>query len=117
MTGRNPTLDPRYWKQDAGNTRKQKHETQKMEIASQGFWFQNSLEFRDKRWEIMLDGIPQNIEIHLVIAMDKTVSHPNDLRPRNPRILSAPLRANPNSRLTDDFNQTNQCEFKHPVFL
>ncbi len=49
----------------------------------------------------MLDCIPQNIEIHLVIAMDKTVSHSGDLSPRNPRILSAPLRANPRSSLTD----------------
>ena len=64
----------------------------------------------------MLDCIPQNVEIYLVIAMDKTVSHPDDLGPRYPRILSAPLRANPSSRFTDDFNQTNQREFKHSVF-
>jgi len=63
----------------------------------------------------MLDCILQNVEIYLVIAMDKSVSHPDDLGPRYPRIPSAPFRANPSSRLTDDFNQANQSELKHSV--
>jgi len=37
----------------------------------------------DERWKVLRDGIPQNIVVHEVIAMDESIPHADDLELRD----------------------------------
>src|SRR2546427_4495165 len=62
-------------------------------------------QFRNEQRKVFSNGIPKNLVIYKVIAMDKPIAHADDFRPRNIGISSPDLLWHLTCCLTDQLNQ------------
>lgn len=46
-----------------------------------GLVWDDSFQFRDEQWKVFSNGIPTNVVVDNVVAMDTPVAHADDLRP------------------------------------
>jgi len=65
--------------------------------------------------QVFLDNLLDNVQINIEVFVDDPVSHPDDLRPRHIRILSAQLVREVAARFTDDFQLTHNTILKEIV--
>ena len=58
----------------------------------------------------MPDGLPEDIEIHLVVVMNDAVSHSHDFAPRQFGMMRSRLLGYARGCFTNDFNQASQSQ-------
>ena len=76
---------------------------------------ENSLQFGDEGWKVLLDDGPQNIQVDLVIGMDKAVAQVHDIAPGNGRKGPALRLRDSRSGLADDFQEPDERQIELAV--
>ena len=62
--------------------------------ASVLFWRDYLRERRDEWWQVAIDGVPEDVIVHKIIAMDESVTHADDLWPWNRTIAGLDIAWN-----------------------
>ena len=78
---------------------------------------QNRLDLLDERRQFYRHDAPQDIEINLIVAMNKPIPCGHYLVPGNVRLKAARCQGNPAGRFTDDLDKFDQCKCKHSVAI
>lgn len=70
-----------------------------------------------QRWQIFLCCFPNDVEVHVEVAVDEAVAHGNDLRPGNLRNFGSSFRRDSGTSLAYDLDGPDESQSEHPVLF
>lgn len=70
-----------------------------------------------QRWQNFLCRFPNDVEVHVEVAVDKAVAHGDNLRPGNPRNFGASLCRDSGTSLAYDLDGPDESQSEHPVLF
>ena len=72
------------------------------------FWRDYLFQAGDERRQVSVDGVPKDIVVHKIIAMNEPVTHADDLRPWDFPIAGLNVTWNLAGSLADKLNQVSE---------
>jgi hypothetical protein len=78
---------------------------------------QNALQPFNQRRQIVVQDCPEYIKIHLIVAMDQTVSEADDILPRNHRMIFAKLPTDSGRCLAHYLQETDERQVELSVCI
>ena len=76
----------------------------------------DGIELINKWWQFVLYCVPQPFKTNVVISMNQSIAHSNNLRPGNGGLMSLRFLGNSGGRFAYNLHQLPQREFHDPVF-
>jgi len=64
----------------------------------------------DKLWEVAFDGVPQELEVNVVIFVNQLLPHTNNSCPRDLGIVFSLYSGDSIRRFADDFDEALKCQ-------